>query len=659
MRSRRAFHAATFALGALLAFAGTARAQVALPLTQVSHGDIRVDGMLREWHGVRFAQVGEGDDGSMRYALAYDDGGLYVAASVADQRIIRTRHPGPKEDAVIFTFAAPSGHHLQAEDVWLWAGVPGRFAASAGIGRLGGHPHPLSGVQIVEGPRRGGAGYVLEAYIPWRRLPGGSHWQEAHGAIRLRDVDEEAHPMIAAEPSSAPIDPHALDRLPELRPSGGEHALLTPFLRQEGLEAAVPRFNLHGNVSGDRRPEHVMVIGNFAVVLGPGYRGGQGYDFLQLPTTSPSDVRSAELVDLTGDGRDELTLRLREHDERGSRDLWQVVAFDGTHVQPIFAIEVRKQTSAGWVEAELSVRRGRHHPAQIEVHIGHAHGLPDHFRESSATDAESILVPWGPVEERVYRWDGHRFAKVSEQVNPHAVNAVWDGHRFAPVHGAAAAAGSTQAENAAEPERAAPAPLPPSMQDLVAQVRHARHVARGVRPRFEAHANVAEDRRDETLMVLGKALLIVGPGYRGGSGYFWYEVPVASPDDLLAMRAVDVTGDGVAEVLLKVRQHIGDITRQVLLVYQLAGTSFQRVLAVEVGRSDGDNRITDSIHFAGRGSRAALEIRPGSARGWGAGNWPFTGGTNDGVAPLLVPWRDHAVRYRFVRGQLVPRSSSR
>ena len=47
-----------------------------------------------------------------------------------------------------------------------------------------------------------------------------------------------------------------------------------------------------------------------------------------------------------------------------------------------------------------------------------------------------------------------------------------------------------------------------------------------------------------------------------------------------------------------------------------------------------------------------LEIRPGRARGFGEGNWPFTRDASDSAEPILLPWQDRPVRYRLQGGRL-------
>lgn len=618
----------------LVGFSSGVRAQ--LRVHELADRSVRVDGMLRDWRGLRRIQVGRGRDASMAFVLGYDEQGLYVAASVKDERLVRTPNFGPNEDAVVLTLAMPGRRGYRATELWLYAGVEGRSAGAVRLGPLGGRARPVPDARIVEA--RTDEGYDLEAFIPWSRIPGGARYDRgARIAVRLRDVDSEARPRVESEPSTAEVDRRHLERLPELSPTGGQYAVLQRFLQSRDLSAARPRYDLSGQVCGDSRPERVVQVGRDVVVLGPGYRDGRGFDYVELPVQSPSDVLAARLRDFTGDGRAELFLRLRQRDERGARDLWQLFAFDCESIEPLWAVEVRKETAAGHVEARVHVRGGgRGRPPTIEVTAGRAEGLgPDSYAESPATDAEPILLPWGPVLARSYRWDGRRFAVVSERANPSP-------HRPEPARDAGR---PTRGEGS----RAAPEPV--GVRELLAAVRRERGIGRRVRARFARDVNVAEDDRSEHLEVLGKALIVVGPGFRGGDGYFYYEVQVEAPEDIVRVETADLTGDGRAEILLHVRQTLGEVRRTLLMVHRFTRDgSFPRILTAEIARSMGSDEIVNEV----RVRRGQLEIRPGRARGFGPEHWPWAdAGGGAGIEPLLLPWRDRPVRYRWRGGRLV------
>ncbi|MFW6085601.1 MAG: hypothetical protein ACODAG_00235 [Myxococcota bacterium] len=612
-----------------------AAAQVGLRVHQAPDA-VRVDGMLREWGGVPKKRIGTGADASMRYAIAHDDRGLYVAASVADDRVVRSSSPGRKEDAIVLTLALPTRRGLRGVELWLYPGVAGRARAAAGRSAIGGRPRPLPGAKVVEGPRRRGPGYDLEAFIPWKAIPGSSRWQRGHAAIRLRDVDREARPKVEAEPASAKVDSRALDRLPSLIVAGSSSELLERFLAHKNLAGLRPRADLSGNVAGDRRKERIVLVDKYALVMGPGFRKGESYDYLKLPVRSAADVRKARLRDLTGDGHDELLLLLRQGNDRGSRHLWMVFVVGDDGIAPEWGVEVRKKTGDGVVEARFDIQGRRRGPPVLRLRAGKARGLSaENYREAPARDVAPIPLPWGKVLERRYQYRDGRFTKVGEKENP-------DYEPPRPKR--------TERRSRPAPQRRAAPAAAPSIDQLIAAVKKKLGVPSGASGRFEHTENLAEDGRDERLVVFGKTLVVVGPGFRGGEGYFVQELPVADAKDVLRVKPVDLTGDGRREVLMRIRQRFEEgVTREVLMAYCFHDGGFHRILAVEVARQQNGREVRNGVRLARDGKRYDIVVTPGRAEGWDASSWSFRDGEgDDGVEPLLLPWRDRPVRYGYV-----------
>jgi hypothetical protein len=629
----------TTAVVAGLLTAGPVYAQVGVRVAEVPEGGVRIDGSLRDWRRIRFARLGSGADASFRYAVGADARGFYLAAEVSDNRMVRTQRPSTTEDALVLTFAMPRGNGYRGTDVWIYAGIPGRQAGAAGVASVGGRPRTADGIRVVEGPRRNGApGYVVEAFVPFRAVAGAARWQDGRMAIRLVDVDREARPEVEDEVASARVDPRNLGRLPSIEAEGGNAGMLRAFLQDRGLEGTRPRFDLRGDVQGDGRPERIVVVDTYVLAMGPGFRDGNAYDIFQLPITTAADVRAGRLVDLTGDGKKELVLTIRQRGGGGSRDLWHSFSFDGAQIRPQFGVEVRKETQEGFIEAEVNVRRARRGPALVVVRAGRARGLtPETFREARATEVEAILLPWGPVSERVYQWDGSRFATLRETENPRA-------HR------------ESSSENRSSSEtttRTRPtAPSGPTIREMVAAFKRQAGLPGDARPSTHVEANLAEGRTEEHLFVFGTHLLVVGTRFRRGANFFHFQIPAASADDVVSVRTADLTADGREEVLIRVRRPAGDVQREILLVQQFRPTEFARIGMIEVARSQEGNSIRNEVRIQGRGRGARLTIRPGRARGWNASSWPFADGTGDGVDPLLLPWRDRAVTYSYSGGRL-------
>jgi hypothetical protein len=632
----------TWLLVALCSLAPTsALAQASLPITEVAGGAITVDGLLREWSGATMTSLGTDDDASMRFALAYDGDGLFVAAEVHDDRMVRTAHPGDLEDAVIVTLALPAGRRgaLTGTDIWLYAGVTGTSPAVVQVGTVGARRRTSPrGTQIVEAPLARGSGYTLEAFVPWSAIPGHDHLDDGRGSVRLHDVDQAAHPTVESEPALVPVDRAHLDQLVPLAPSDSEHERLRAFLDPRGLGAARPTHEWHVDVAEDATPEHVMIIDRFVVVVGPSYQGGTGYGFAQLGIDTAADlVRVEAPIDLTGDGKAELCVVLRQRNGSGSRDLFEVLQLSTPSLESIFDVEMRKETAQGSVDATVRIDRGRGRSAQpsIVTAAGTAHGLDaSTLRESPSTDAQPMLLPWGPVAERTFRWNGHEFAQVSERANSHYVD---------PATATPTTTSTTTTATAT--------PAAPSMDDVLSAYRREAGIGARVRPSYDITGNLAGDPTPERALVFGRELVVVGPAFRDGTGWFRYQLPCEAAD-LLDFSIADLTGEGRSELLFRIRQNIGDVRREVLVVDMFTPTDFPTVLMREVARQRESSRIENQIVTTG----GHLEIRPGTATGWSASTWPFgDAAPTDGVEPPLLPWRDHAITFRFDHGHLVPR----
>jgi hypothetical protein len=192
----RALSGATLLALALHALAGISHAQAqgsavrvpesAMPLRIDASGErMRVDGALKEWKGARFNELGSGDDTSLRFSLAIADGGLYIAAELRDDTLVT----GDKGDALVLTIEMPDGDTLVDSELWLLPGEAGKSKARALLA-VDGHAAKVEpSVQVVEGPRDSGPGYVIEAFMPWKLVRGAEIWEQGRGSLRFVDVD--------------------------------------------------------------------------------------------------------------------------------------------------------------------------------------------------------------------------------------------------------------------------------------------------------------------------------------------------------------------------------------------------------------------------------------------------------------------------------------
>jgi hypothetical protein len=587
---------------------------------------MRVDGALREWRGARFAELGSGDDASVRYALASAGGGLYVGAEVRDEALVT----GTSGDALVLTLAMPNGERWDATELWLRPGESGRSKASASLGEKG-KAEPR--VQVVEGPRTNGPGYVLEAFIPWSVVAGAQIWEQGRGGLRLVDVDVKDR---SAESTKSSAQATSASELPRLALGVGQNDLLGSFLAAKKMHGVEPRFDFRANVAGDAQPERVAIIGEYVVVYGPGYKRGETYGYFALPYSTGGGLKSAEVRDLTGDGLAELLVVVRQRNELGARELWLALTLVEEAIAPLFGLELKKELKGGFVENVLAVQAAS--PPRIHARVGRAQGLDANtYVEQPASDAQPILLPWGEVESRSFAWNGSAFAVVDEKRRAKAITPA------EPALRERAVAGASEVQTAVKPELGSVLALFKTQQKLPAAAKPTRTVA----------ANLVGGSGKEQVHLFGSVLAIVGPDVAGGAGYLAYGIPVGDARDVLDLSVAEVTGDARDELLVRVRQPLRGAAaaqRELLIVLRSDGDRIVRVLTAEIKRVAEGGAIENRV----RAERGALVIEPGTARGWSAETYPFAADAVGGVAPLLLPWRDRAVRYALRGDALAP-----
>jgi hypothetical protein len=548
---------------------------------------------------------------------------------VLDDKFVRSEHPSPREDALVMKLAFPEASQFRTSELWLFAGKPGQTAASLQLKAAGSASlRPLVAAKIVEAPSP--TGYLLEAFAPWAGLPGGAGWPFARGSLWLQDVDAPGARARLSPEAAAGLDG---ERLPLLQLDGGPVVALNAFLSQKDLQHARPLLDWVGDVRGDAAPERVLVVGTYLVVSG----STGDFSFSDLPAAQAGDVREPRMIDLTGDARPELALRLRSREPRIEREIWRVFDLNADPPRSRFAIETHRQTPEGALESSIAIGKPlRAGPARIEVRAGRSHELSklDDASADGPLDALAIGAPSGSWIERVYAWDGHDFALQSERANPAFA------HAAAPIE-----------SHASEPEAASA-----DSGALLDAYRAARGIPAREAGRFLQQADLAGDSRLETLAVFGRECVVVGAGFRAGQNFFYFGLPVHDGSEIVSVFSADVTGDHHKDVFARVRQDIGPVSRELLIVYTFRDQVPAIVLEVEISRAEGATRaIANDVGLLPDADHLTLQISPGVARGWTRADYPFSSEAQDGVAPLLLPWKDGPTRYRYDGQHLVPR----
>ncbi len=596
---------------------------------------MRVDGALREWKGARFATLGEGDDASLRYALASKDEGLYLAAEVHDDQLVRRAAAGAGQDALVLAIAAPAERGgARVSEVWLHAGRAGREKALAGLASASGaRVSALAEVSVVEGPLSSGAGYVLEAFIPWRVVADAERWEQVRATLRYEDHDRVGQKApdatLASSRESRPSD------WPLITLGAGQVDLLANFVEAQGLGGATLRFDARADVAGDAHDERVVIVDKYVLVYGKHFKDGQSYSFFALPFSVGGGLVSAELIDLTDDGRAELLTRVRQSNALGARVFASVLALGEERIAPLLSLELKKETRAGFIENELTIDK-KARPKQLTLSQGRTQGLtPENYRESPASDAVPILLPWGEIEAQSYAFVDGKFTRVAQREKKRAPEAAI--RTSAPAASAATAPSEVRASSG-DP-----------IADLVQALAGGAQTPAGLR--FKQEANLIGGPARELVFVQQRRIVLSGADLGAPGAYLAYGLPVRADEDLLRLECADVNKDGKAELLARYRQTSADgVGHELLVVLAVSGDErgFRPILLAEVARRQGTKAIVNQVNVSG----GALVIAPGKPEGYTRDSYPFDNEPMPGIERLLLPWLDGERRYRFEAGRL-------
>ncbi|HVJ89345.1 MAG TPA: hypothetical protein VM580_06040, partial [Labilithrix sp.] len=253
-----------------------------------------------------------------------------------------------------------------------------------------------------------------------------------------------------------------------------------------------------------------------------------------------------------------------------------------------------------------------------------------------AGDVEPILLPWGTVKSATYKFENGKFVKASETAQA----------------GTPAPASATKTGEKAE---ALPRDLPtPAVQKgsnlgkqvLEAYMRDA-GIASSNKPRFDLEVNVDEDSKPERVALFGRDIVVLGPSFKGGTGYARLSLTQFSDDkDIAELTARDLDGNGSAEIIVRGVRHVKSTTGDVvdidgLFIYQVKAGNIGRVFAVETGREMGKKRVQGLVQFipAKSGKGFDIDVRPGVAKGFTQQTYPWPEEKPGGsIEPLLLPW---------------------
>ncbi|APR76612.1 Hypothetical protein A7982_01959 [Minicystis rosea] len=199
-------------------------------------------------------------------------------------------------------------------------------------------------------------------------------------------------------------------------------------------------------------------------------------------------------------------------------------------------------------------------------------------------------------------------------------------------------AGSTEKNVAGTAPSAAYASLPPLNTEAEQSLHDGLLKEKGIKgaPRFNLLADVAGDSMKERVLVFDRYLVVLGSSFRKGSEYFFSDVGVEA-SNLLSCEVRDLTGDGQSEILLRKRVGSSGRPREMIqvLTFGSSETPFT-IFQHEVAITTPDGSLSNEVSVIADGSRSAIKITPGTARGLHAGNYREP--TETSYDPVLLPW---------------------
>jgi hypothetical protein len=586
---------------------------------------VKLDGVLTEWPACTPARiVVKGTPGprtSFSAVVQYDASKLFIGGEVGDDKLVRTARFGEGEDhaSLLLAFPTASGS-LAAYEIGLYAGKPGE---SEGEVRL--HGAEIPGSKIVEAPTSNG--YTFEAQIPWSAFPQARLVRVGlRGAARYYNASSPG--TIDAVVATADGDTSSASRLPQV-PTEPELSLIEQLLVPKGLLSTAPKLDMVGDVAGDAMMERIAVYDRYLVILGPGYLDGKSFFYKDLG----GELVKLELRGVTGRGKDDVLLRRRVTVSDATRERFEVLSVL-TNAEPVTTFAHEISIVSGSKRLDNAVRVGAR---EIDVAVEPAVGWDaSSYQELIADDVDPILFPWGSVKSQAYVFDGGHFTKKRE----------------------VAQAGQLAAPGVPPPPVNVHPPEPPTPAvhkggDLSRQVLDAYKRDHGVsadtQPTSDLSVQVAGDSRPERVVLIGKDVVVFGPGFRGGTGYANLTLSqFADAGDIHELTARDLTGDGNADLVVRGVRHVNVpgssdvVDEDVMLVYQVSSSAITRIFAVETGREQAGKRVQGLVQFIPSRSKKTFDIlvAPGRVTGWTQSSYPWQQDQpgQGALEPLLLPW---------------------
>ena len=183
----------------------------------------------------------------------------------------------------------------------------------------------------------------------------------------------------------------------------------------------------------------------------------------------------------------------------------------------------------------------------------------------------------------------------------------------------------------------------------------------GTRPGLEESANVGGDGRVEKVMVFDPMLAVLGEGL-GEGAYYMVDLPFPKRRRTSSLETLDLTGDQVAEIILRfeLRDGVGDEqhVQEFVSIYQYTENAIHQLFVAELShKGPGGQQVINELRFlrARRGGARPIRIRFKEARGFTIHDYKdVDGGYDNWYEEVLLPWSGRKeVIYRYQDGRFL------
>jgi hypothetical protein len=604
----------------------------------------KLDGVVKEWQARAPAKetlAGKTDGLDLEVAVQSGDDTLWLAAEIQDASLKRSTAYAPGEDHMTLVLAFPSGRGvLKAYEIGFWPGIPG---SSPGAVKWVSGPNAgakVTGAKLVENDVKGGV--TFEATVPWNSFPEAATTRVGMRANFIYHDDGGGQLATGTGGADKPNDLLAL-------PIPAEAAVVEGLLEQKGLSGTKPSIDVYADVAGDDRKERISVFGKFFTICGPGYRGGKQFFWREVAGDLVSLNTSTSLL---GRAKEELVVRRRVTAGTAVHEVLEIWSIPDKVEEPqtLFAQEVLIASPDGKKKISNSMHLGsKSMELAIEPPVGW--DASSFGEQVAGQGVEPILLPWGAVKSRSFKIENGKVAIASEQSQTPS------GSAAKPAVAAAATPPPTD-------DAPAPVPAAPDMSKAVLSAyMHDANIPAGTKPRFDLAINVDGDSKPERIALFGRDLVVMGPGFKGGTGYARISLAQFSDDkEVSELGSKDLDGDGTQDLIIRGQRHVQASGQTVevdaLFIYKVKEGAIARVFAIETGRAVGDKRVQDQVQFvpAKKGKGFDIDTKPGGAKGWTKDTYPWPQDKPGGsIEPLILPWGGvSGIRYAWNGSTFVP-----